>query len=101
MIGATAGLFTLLVLESHAVKLADDAEPTPWAAWALFTFVAGFSSHSSLAWSGVSPWSPTTIPPFPHPNGRRLRVGRLGTQARAAVAQTIAVAVRDYLGARS
>jgi hypothetical protein len=43
LIGATAGLFTLLVLESHAVKLADDAEPTPWAAWALFTFVAGFS----------------------------------------------------------
>jgi hypothetical protein len=43
LIGATAGLFTLLVLESHAVKLADAAEPTPWAAWALFTFVAGFS----------------------------------------------------------
>jgi hypothetical protein len=43
LIGATAGLFTLLVLESHAIKLGDDAGPTPWAAWALFTFVAGFS----------------------------------------------------------
>jgi hypothetical protein len=43
LIGATAGLFTLLVLESHAIKVGDATGPTPWAAWALFTFVAGFS----------------------------------------------------------
>jgi hypothetical protein len=44
LIGATAGLVTLLVLESGAVKLgAGAAERTPWAAVALFTFVAGFS----------------------------------------------------------
>ena len=43
LIGATAGLVTLLVLESGAVKLgASAAERTPWAAVALFTFVAGF-----------------------------------------------------------
>src|SRR3954469_6817742 len=41
LIGATAGLVTLLILESGAVKLSDD--PHSWAAWALFTFVAGFS----------------------------------------------------------
>src|SRR5262245_44035452 len=44
LIGATAGLVTLLVLESGAVQLGGDAaQRTPWAAVALFTFVAGFS----------------------------------------------------------
>ena len=42
LIGATAGLFTLLALESHAIK-PGGAEQTPWAAYALLTFVAGFS----------------------------------------------------------
>lgn len=44
LIGATAGLVTLLVLESDAVRLgAGAAQHTPWAAVALFTFAAGFS----------------------------------------------------------
>ena len=44
LIGATAGLVTLLILESDAVRLGTDAtQPTPWAAVALLTFVAGFS----------------------------------------------------------
>jgi hypothetical protein len=44
LIGATAGLVTLLVLESGAVQLGGGAaQRTPWAAVALFTFVAGFS----------------------------------------------------------
>lgn len=42
LIGATAGLFTLLALESHAIKPVGD-EQIPWAAYALLTFVAGFS----------------------------------------------------------
>jgi hypothetical protein len=44
LIGATAGLVTLLVLESHAVRVGTaTAQRTPWAAVALLTFVAGFS----------------------------------------------------------
>src|SRR5690242_4988840 len=40
LIGATAGLVTLLVLESGAVRVGTDAaQRTPWAAVALFTFV--------------------------------------------------------------
>jgi hypothetical protein len=42
LIGATAGLFTLLALESHAIQ-PGGTEQTPWAAYALLTFVAGFS----------------------------------------------------------
>jgi hypothetical protein len=42
LIGATAGLFTLLALESHAVSPGGGGQ-TPWAAYALLTFVAGFS----------------------------------------------------------
>jgi hypothetical protein len=42
LIGATAGVFTLLILESGAVKLGN-AEGSSWAANGLFTFIAGFS----------------------------------------------------------
>jgi hypothetical protein len=42
LIGATAGLVTLLILEGGAVKL-DGTNTSPWAAIALLTFVAGFS----------------------------------------------------------
>ena len=42
LIGATAGLFALLALESHAIN-PGGGEETPWAAYALLTFVAGFS----------------------------------------------------------
>ena len=42
LIGATAGVFTLIILESGAVKLGN-AEGSSWAATALFTFMAGFS----------------------------------------------------------
>jgi hypothetical protein len=42
LIGATAGLVTLSVLESGAVDLSASAT-APWAALALFTFAAGFS----------------------------------------------------------
>jgi hypothetical protein len=42
LIGATAGVFTLVILESGAVKLGN-AEGSSWAANALFTFMAGFS----------------------------------------------------------
>ena len=41
LIGATAGLITLSVLQSGAVELGGAT--TPWAALALFTFAAGFS----------------------------------------------------------
>ena len=44
LIGATAGLVTLLVLETGAVDLGPEAAaPAPWAAIALFTFASGFS----------------------------------------------------------
>lgn len=42
LIGATAGLVTLFVLETGAVELGAK-ETASWAALALFTFVAGFS----------------------------------------------------------
>lgn len=42
IIGATAGLVTLLVLETGAVELGTQASSS-WAGLALFTFVAGFS----------------------------------------------------------
>jgi hypothetical protein len=42
LIGATAGLVTLFVLQSGAVELGGGAT-SPWAAVALFTFAAGFS----------------------------------------------------------
>jgi hypothetical protein len=42
LIGATAGVFTLLILESGAVKLGD-ADGAAWAGTALLTFIAGFS----------------------------------------------------------
>jgi hypothetical protein len=42
LIGATAGLVTLLILEGGAVKL-DGTDTSSWAARALLTFVAGFS----------------------------------------------------------
>lgn len=42
LIGATAGLVTLFVLETGAVELGAK-QTASWAALALFTFVAGFS----------------------------------------------------------
>jgi hypothetical protein len=42
LIGATAGVVTLFVLETGAVDL-QASDTTPWAALALFTFAAGFS----------------------------------------------------------
>ncbi len=42
LIGATAGLVTLFVLETGAVELGA-RQTASWAALALFTFVAGFS----------------------------------------------------------
>jgi hypothetical protein len=42
LVGATAGVFTLLILESGAIRLGS-AAGAPWAATGLLTFIAGFS----------------------------------------------------------
>jgi hypothetical protein len=65
LIGATAGLITLLVLESGAVRLGATGT-TPWAARALFTFVAGFSEPFFLGLVqrvAVVPDRDATLPP--------------------------------------
>jgi hypothetical protein len=54
LIGATAGLVTLFVLETGAVELGAK-QTASWAALALFTFVAGFRSRSSSGSCSESP----------------------------------------------